>query len=111
MRGRQTVTIEVGKTVRLEIELKANPSITGIVRDPNGQPAIFIFKTVSEAHVGELSFFKVYSGSIAPGMDLVNEANNKPEHLKLAREMADFIRNGAERSDEGGLGRWRGSHQ
>ncbi|MGD0078798.1 MAG: carboxypeptidase-like regulatory domain-containing protein, partial [Sedimentisphaerales bacterium] len=37
-REQKTVTIEVGKTVRLEIELKANPGITGIVRDPNGQP-------------------------------------------------------------------------
>jgi uncharacterized GH25 family protein len=38
LKERQTVTIEVGKTVRLEIELKANPRITGVVRDPNGQP-------------------------------------------------------------------------
>ncbi|MBN1392311.1 MAG: carboxypeptidase regulatory-like domain-containing protein, partial [Sedimentisphaerales bacterium] len=37
-RARQTVTIEVGETIRLEIELKANPRIAGVVRDPNGQP-------------------------------------------------------------------------
>jgi protocatechuate 3,4-dioxygenase beta subunit len=37
-RERQTVTIEVGKTARLEIELRAVPKITGVVRDPNGQP-------------------------------------------------------------------------
>ena len=34
----QALTIEVGKTARVEIELKAVPKITGIVRDPNGQP-------------------------------------------------------------------------
>ncbi|MGA2093459.1 MAG: carboxypeptidase regulatory-like domain-containing protein [Sedimentisphaerales bacterium] len=37
-REQKTVTIEVGKTVRLEIKLRTNPSITGVVRDPNGQP-------------------------------------------------------------------------
>ena len=34
----QALTIEVGKTARVEIKLKAVPRITGIVRDPNGQP-------------------------------------------------------------------------
>lgn len=34
-----------------------------------------------------------------------------PEHLKLARDVADFIRTKAERSPEGGLGHWLGSHQ
>ncbi|MCX5634287.1 MAG: carboxypeptidase regulatory-like domain-containing protein, partial [Planctomycetota bacterium] len=36
-REQQTVTIEDGKTARLEIELKGVPKITGIVRDPNGR--------------------------------------------------------------------------
>jgi len=31
-----------------------------------------VFKTISEAHVGELSFFRVYSGNIKTGDDLVN---------------------------------------
>jgi unsaturated rhamnogalacturonyl hydrolase len=35
----------------------------------------------------------------------------KPEHLKLAEEVAEFIRKDAERSPEGGLGHWQGSHQ
>lgn len=35
----------------------------------------------------------------------------KPEHLKLAQGVADFILTGAERSPEGGLGHWQGSHQ
>ncbi|TLY32060.1 MAG: GTP-binding protein, partial [Ignavibacteria bacterium] len=32
--------------------------------DPRAQPALFVFKTMSEPHVGELSFFRVYSGSV-----------------------------------------------
>ncbi|MBF8247559.1 MAG: fusA, partial [Bacteroidetes bacterium] len=48
---------------------------------PTGQPALFVFKTVSEQHVGELSYFRVYSGSITPGMDMLNESNGKSERL------------------------------
>jgi len=44
----------------------------------DSEPAVFVFKTVSEAHVGELSFFRVYSGSISTGMDLQNSARSDP---------------------------------
>jgi len=40
-----------------------------------------IFKTVSEAHVGDLSFFRVYSGSIKSGLDLTNSTRNKSERI------------------------------
>jgi len=49
--------------------------------DPDGEPVIFIFKTIAEQHVGELSLFKVYSGSVKAGLDLLNENNNKTERL------------------------------
>jgi len=49
--------------------------------DPNGEPVLFIFKTISEQHVGELSLFKVYSGTVSPGLDLINQSNNKTERL------------------------------
>lgn len=49
--------------------------------DPSGEPVFFVFKTISEQHVGELSLFKVFSGTVHQGMDLLNEANNKTERL------------------------------
>lgn len=49
--------------------------------DPNGLPCIFVYKTISEAHVGDLSFFKVYSGTIKTGMELVNESNGVIEKI------------------------------
>lgn len=49
--------------------------------DPQGEPVLFVFKTVAEQHVGELSLFKVYSGTVKAGMDLLNESNNKVERL------------------------------
>ncbi|HSK13214.1 MAG TPA: elongation factor G [Phnomibacter sp.] len=49
--------------------------------DANGPAAIFVFKTISEPHVGELSLFKVYSGTIRSGMELVNENTGSSEKL------------------------------
>ncbi|MBI5464663.1 MAG: elongation factor G [Ignavibacteriales bacterium] len=65
-----------------------------VAPDPNGQPALFIYKTVSEEHVGELSFFRVFSGTISAGMDLVNEGNGKAERLGQI-----FLMNGKERKE------------
>ncbi len=49
--------------------------------DPKGEPVLFVFKTISEQHVGELSLFKVYSGTVVPGLDLINQSNSKSERL------------------------------
>ncbi|HMO33953.1 MAG TPA: elongation factor G [Lacibacter sp.] len=49
--------------------------------DANGPACIFIYKTVSESHVGDLSFFKVYSGTIRAGMELENETTGVSEKI------------------------------
>jgi len=49
--------------------------------DANGPACIFVYKTVSEAHVGDLSFFKVFSGTIKTGMELMNESNGVMEKI------------------------------
>lgn len=54
---------------------------------PNGEPVIFIFKTLSEPHVGEMSFFRVISGSVSNGADLVNQNKNKVERLTQIFQM------------------------
>jgi elongation factor G len=38
----------------------------------NSEPVLYIFKTMSEAQFGELSFFRLYSGSIKFGSELFN---------------------------------------
>lgn len=47
----------------------------------DGPGCIFIYKTMTEPHVGELSFFKVYSGTIKQGTELVNETTGASEKL------------------------------
>ncbi len=59
-----------------------------------GETSLFVFKTISENHVGELSFFKVYTGNVTPGMDLVNKANEKAERLGQV-----FVMNGRDRKE------------
>ena len=49
--------------------------------DANGPACVFVYKTVSEPHVGELSFFKVYSGTIKSGMELENESTGVTEKI------------------------------
>ncbi len=49
------------------------------LEDPD--PVLYIFKTMSEAHFGELSFFRVYSGSVSTGMDLYNSDRKINERI------------------------------
>jgi elongation factor G len=49
--------------------------------DASGELVMFIFKTISEQHVGELSLFKVFSGTASAGLDLINQNNGKTERL------------------------------
>ncbi|MFA6599373.1 MAG: elongation factor G [Ignavibacteriaceae bacterium] len=64
-----------------EVKLKDKKDVIALPVDPKGEPVMFIFKIVSEPHVGELSLFKVYSGKVNAGLDLINEANGKSERL------------------------------
>lgn len=64
-----------------DAELLGKKEKVKVKPDPNGEPVLFVFKTISEQHVGELSLFKVYSGTVKAGLDLLNEANSKTERL------------------------------
>jgi len=58
----------------------------------------FVFKTVSEQHVGELSFFRVYSGTMTTGMEAYNATRDDGERIGQI-----FSMNGKERTDIGKL--------
>jgi len=66
------------------------PAVKGIDKSDNeierksndGDPvSVKIFKTVSEAHVGELSYFKIISGVLKTGLDLTNITQEKSERI------------------------------
>jgi elongation factor G len=47
----------------------------------DADPVLYIFKTMSEAQFGELSFFRVYSGSVKFGTELYNTARRSTEKI------------------------------
>ncbi len=50
---------------------------------PEGAPAVFVFKTVADPFVGKTSFFKVMSGTVRPDVTLKNVRTG--ESLKLSK--------------------------
>ncbi len=48
---------------------------------PEGEPAIFVFKTVADPFVGKMSFFKVMNGSVRRDMTLRNNTTGDNEKL------------------------------
>ena len=70
-----------------EHERKVNVSLDG------EETVLQIFKTMSEAHVGELSLFRVYSGTVKTGQDYYNSNRDSSERFGQL-----FILNGKDRT-------------
>jgi len=78
----------------VEAGLKDKDTKVQIKCDQSGETSMLIFKSLSEQHVGEISIFKVFSGSLSAGMDLVNTKREKTERLGQL-----FVINGKTRKD------------
>ena len=49
--------------------------------DSDGPLSLFMFKTTVEPHIGEVSYFKVMSGTLTPGVDLDNVSRDSKERI------------------------------
>lgn len=78
----------------IEATMKEGGKKVKVACDVKGEVSLLIFKSLSEQHVGELSIFKVYSGSLTPGMDLQNTHRDKIERLGQI-----YVLNGHNRKD------------
>ncbi len=47
----------------------------------HAEPVVYVFKTMNEPGVGELSLFRVYSGTVTSGAELFNPGRNVTERL------------------------------
>ncbi len=47
----------------------------------DGPPVLFVFKTIIEPNLGKLSFFKVISGTVKQGSQLINHTTGENEHI------------------------------
>lgn len=65
------------------VEIPPIKSATGEERLPKDEEKLtaFVFKTVSEMHVGELSFVRVYSGILKSGDDTYNSTHGNNERI------------------------------
>ena len=52
-----------------------------VVVDPSADPVAFVYKTMAEQHVGDYSLMRVYSGTLAQGMDLENAQTGTMERF------------------------------
>jgi elongation factor G len=78
----------------VEAAFKDKDAKVKIKCDPNGEASFLIFKSLSEQHVGEISIFKIMSGTLSAGMDLINTKRDKTERLGQL-----FVMNGKTRKD------------
>ncbi len=67
--------------------------------DPAGPTVAFVFKTVSESHVGDMMYVRVLRGAIEPGNVLVNGTSEREEKINQL-----YIVKGKERGEVNRLG-------
>jgi len=72
--------------------------------DSKGPVAIFVFKTSVEQHIGEINYFKVFSGELTESIDLVNNNSNSKERIAQLLVVAGKTRNRIEKIVAGDIG-------
>jgi elongation factor G len=87
--GSAPLTYGMRALLRKLVELCPSPAEAGVEvagdlelsADDAGPLAALVFKTAAEPHVGELSYFRIFSGKISNGMEVVNGSDSQPEKL------------------------------
>ena len=49
--------------------------------NPAGTASVYVFKSSIEEHIGEINYFRVFSGKVTENLDVVNSSNNSKERL------------------------------
>ncbi|MGP1351546.1 MAG: elongation factor G [Hoylesella marshii] len=75
-----------------------------ITPDSNAPASVYFFKTGMEPHIGEVSYFKVMSGSIKPGDDLINADRGSRERIGQIYACAGANRIAVDQLNAGDIG-------
>jgi elongation factor G len=75
-----------------------------ITPDPKGPASLYFFKTSVEPHIGEVSYFKVMSGVVKEGDDLLNADRGSKERMAQLYIVAGGNRTKIERLEAGDIG-------
>jgi elongation factor G len=49
--------------------------------NPAGPVSVYVFKSAIEEHIGEINYFRIYSGKLTENLDVVNASNGSKERL------------------------------
>jgi elongation factor G len=82
----------IGVDRLLEFVASETPSITDmpapknskgneVKPNPAGPASVYVFKSAIEEHIGEVNYFRVYSGKITENLDVINSNNSTKERL------------------------------
>ena len=66
---------------KVEAKLLGKDEMVSVAADASAPLAAQVFKTLSEAHLGEFSLLRVFSGKIQAGMEVQNTTRQTSEKL------------------------------
>ncbi len=72
--------------------------------DPSAATSLYFFKTGVEPHIGEVQYFKVMSGTVKEGDDLINAERGTKEHLAALYVCSGANRDKVEQLQAGDIG-------
>lgn len=97
-------------------ELAQRPGLDQVIElkgDDDGPFAALVFKTSSEPHVGELSYFRIFSGMVVNGQEIMNvtrEHSEKLPHLSISQGKERIEVNRLHAGDIGVVAKLKGTH-
>ncbi len=96
----------LGNVVPFVSEMPAPVDESGVevAPDSNGPLSLFFFKTTVEPHIGEVSYFKVMSGTLKAGMDLTNMNRGTKERLAQIYTVCGQIKTPIDTIEAGDIG-------
>lgn len=65
----------------LDRPMSLKDSEENIPANASDEPVLMVYKTASEQNLGNLSYFKVVSGTVSSGLDFVNDITNSTERI------------------------------
>ena len=76
---------DIGVKRIMEFMIEVAPAPT---QDASAPTSLFVYKTALEQHLGDVTYFRVMSGKIAEGQDVVNPENGSKERISALYAVA-----------------------
>ncbi|MBF0205465.1 MAG: elongation factor G [Oligoflexia bacterium] len=96
----------LGEVAPSSLDIPPEQTVDGqmVVCDPKAPLTIFVYKTLVEPYLGKVNFFKVCSGELKVGMEIVNATTGDTEKINQILIMDGKTRNVVDRMAAGDIG-------